>query len=275
MNRIQEKFNELKRKKEKALIVFMTAGDPSLKKNEQMVAAFEKEGVDLIEFGVPFSDPLADGPVIQASSQRSLHRKTNLSQILKLVERVRRRSEIPVVLMSYLNPLLSFGLEKFSRAAKKAGVDGVIIPDLPADESAEILPAMRRQKLDVIFLLAPTSTPQRQHLIARVSRGFIYYVSLTGVTGIRKQLPDSIDKNIQSMRRHTRLPICAGFGISTPEQVRSVCKSADGVIIGSVIVKALAENAHMDANKFAAKFVRPFAKALGGHVNHLTCPPRH
>ena len=194
----------------------MTAGDPSLKKNEELAFAFEKDGVDLIELGVPFSDPLADGPVIQASSMRSLKKKTDLKKILALVKKVRRKSQIPILLMGYLNPILSYGLSRFAIDAKSAGVDGTIIPDLPPDEGGEIAPVMARHGLDLVYLLAPTSSPQRQKRVARASRGFIYYVSITGITGAKQSFSGAIHSNVKSIKRFSKLPVCVGFGISNP-----------------------------------------------------------
>jgi len=263
MGRIENKFSDLKKKKKKALILFMTAGDPSLKKNEALIYAFEKEGVDLIELGVPFSDPLADGPVIQASSQRSLKAHTHLHKILALVARVRKKSQIPILLMSYLNPVLSYGLRNFAQDAKKSGVDGLIVPDLPPEEGKDIARVMRQQGLDLTYLLAPTSTPRRKNLVAHASSGFVYYVSLTGVTGHRKSLPAGLSKSILAAKKGIRLPLCVGFGISTPKQVKALSKTADGIIIGSAVVQSLADHPDFSAARFAEKFVRPLARALG------------
>ena len=263
LNRISKKFAELKKKKQKALIIFMTAGDPSLKKNEQLIHAFEKEGVDLIELGVPFSDPLADGPVIQASSQRSLARGTTLKKILRLVRNVRKTSQLPLVLMSYLNPIWHYGLDRFAVDARVAGVDGIIVPDLPPEEGKEVALAMKRRKLDLIYLLAPTSTPARQKSVAKASAGFVYYVSLTGVTGVKKVLSHGLCANVRAVQRVSRLPVCVGFGVSTPEQARSAVLAADGVIIGSAVVRVLNDSKNSSAPKIAQKLIRPFARALG------------
>lgn len=263
MSRIQKKFLALKNAKQKALIVFLTAGDPSFKKNEELIHAFEKEGADLIEIGVPFSDPLADGPVIQAASQRSLKKGTTLPQILKLVRQVRKRSELPLILMSYLNPIWHYGLQKFAKEARRSGVDGVIVPDLPPEEGRDVEKAFKKQKLDLIYLLAPTSGASRQRAVARRCRGFIYYVSLTGVTGIRKKLSNELVSNVRAIQRVSGLPVCAGFGISTPEQAKAVCAAADGVIIGSAVVKAIDANRGVNASVIAKKILRPFARALG------------
>ncbi len=262
MNRIQKKFSQLKTRNKKALIVYMTAGDPSLDKNEKLIYAFEKEGVDLIELGVPFSDPLADGPVIQEASQRALKRKTTLTKILALVKKVRQKSQVPVLLMSYLNPILKYNLRRFANDAKKAGVDGLIIPDLPPEEGREVSAAMKSKDLNLVYLLAPTSDGKRRSLVARASKGFIYYVSLTGVTGSRKSLPKDIRKNILLMKKKTRLPVCVGFGVSTPSQARAVSRVSDGVIVGSQIVRSLALHGTLSADEFSKKFIRPFVKAV-------------
>ena len=263
MNRIDQKFRLLRQKKEKALIVFVTAGDPDLRKTERLIAAFERDGVDLLELGVPFSDPLADGPVIQASSQRALKKNVTLKKILQLVERARRTTQIPIILMSYLNPVMQYGYQKFTQDAKKAGVDGMIFPDLPVEEGEEIAPFMQKSGLSLIYLLAPTSTPLRKKKVASRSRGFIYYVSMTGVTGMRNKLPTEILSDISRIRRQTKTPLCAGFGISTPEQARVMAGSADGVIVGSAVVRFIHEHARESAEQISKKCVRPFAAALG------------
>ena len=262
MKRIEKKFAELRKKRRKALIVFMTAGDPSFKKNEELVHAFEREGVDLIELGVPFSDPLADGPVIQAASQRSLASGTNLKKILQLVRRLRKKSQIPLVLMSYLNPLWHYGLARFAREARQAGVDGVIVPDMPPDEGKETARELKKQGIDLIYLVAPTSSRRRQKSVTKASSGFVYYVSLTGVTGVRRQLSGGLSKQIGDVRKVSHAPVCVGFGVSTPEQARSAASAADGVIIGSAVVRALHENKNLSSPALAKKIIRPFARAL-------------
>lgn len=263
MNRIAKKFSQLRKQGKKALIVFLTAGDPSFAKNEALVRAFEKDGVDLIELGVPFSDPLADGPVIQASSQRALKKGADLRGILGLVKKVRKNSEIPILLMGYFNPILQYGPAKFIADARSAGVDGVIVPDLPPEEGRELSSFARRKGLDVVYLLAPTSSKARIRLVAHSSRGFIYYVSLTGVTGASAKVSGSLGKTVGRVKKQTRLPVCVGFGVSTPQAARAVSKTADGVIVGSAVVRALFERPKLSVSEFSAKFVRPFARALG------------
>ena len=264
MSRIDKKFKELKAKKKKALIVFITAGDPDLKKNEELALAFEKDGVDLIELGVPFSDPLADGPVIQASSERSLKRGTTLAKILSLAKNIRRKSQIPLVLMSYINPILSYGAAKFAKDAKASGVDGVILPDVPLEEGREFSTIFKKAKLDLVYLLAPTSTPDRKLRIAAASRGFIYFVSMTGVTGGKNTVLQSVDEDVHSIKKVSKLPVCVGFGISTPEQAKTMSRVSDGVIVGSAVVRALHKHAKTPAALFSKKFIRPFANAVKG-----------
>ena len=242
MNRIDQKFKDLKKKKKKAFIAFVTAGDPDLKTTEQLVLAFEGAGVDIIELGVPFSDPLADGPTIQAASQRALKKHVNLENILATVKRVRQRSQIPIALMTYYNPIFHYGEERFTRKAKACGVDGLIVPDLPPEEGHGLIRAARQNGLVTVFFLAPTTTPKRMKHIVNASTGFIYYVSLTGVTGARQELPASLTSQVRLAKRLTRKPVCVGFGISTPAQVRLVAKVADGVIVGSAIVSEIAQN---------------------------------
>lgn len=263
MNRIEKKFKALQKEKKKALIVYITAGDPSLSRTEALVHAFEKDGVDLIELGVPFSDPLADGVVIQDASQRALKSGTDLSKILKLVQKIRLKSQLPLLLMTYLNPVLRYGLSRFAVDAKRAGVDGIIVPELPPDEGKEISSVMRAKGIDLVYLLAPTSTSARRKMIGRASRGFVYYVSLTGVTGSKAMFPVSAAANIRLAKKETKLPICVGFGISTPEQAKVMSKIADGVIVGSAIVRSLAVSTKLSAEGFSKKYVRPFARALG------------
>lgn len=264
MNRIEKKFNALKKSKKKALIFFLTAGDPSLKATEDLVPALEKEGADLIELGVPFSDPLADGPVIQAASNRSLKHGTNLEKILSTVRRIREKSEIPLLLMSYLNPVFSYGLERFAREAKAAGVDGLIVPDLPPEEGRDIQAVMKKYGIDLVYLLAPTTPRDRQRFVGRASRGFVYFVSLTGVTGSQTANSALIRKDLASARKVSSVPVCVGFGIQTPADAQKMAAISDGVIVGSALVKTLAKERRLNPAHFAQRFARPFAKALKG-----------
>ena len=239
MTRIEYKFKQLRAANRKAFIAFITAGYPDLAVTEKLVREFDRIGVDIVELGVPFTDPMADGPVIQEASQEALKKGAHLEDILRLVKRVRPRVNLPIALMTYYNPVFCFGEGKFIARAIACGVDGVIIPDLPPDEGAAFLRCARRRGLDVICFLSPTSTPQRARYIARVSRGFIYYVSLTGVTGARQALPPGLRENLAAVRRIVNKPVCVGFGISTSEQVRQVQAISSGVIIGSAIVKKI------------------------------------
>ena len=263
MNRIEKKFEELGRKKEKALIAFLTAGDPSLKKTEALVEEMANGGVDLVELGVPFSDPQADGPVIQASSQRSLERGTTLKKILRLVARLRQKTELPILLMSYYNPIYRFGLEAFAAKAREAGVDGVILPDVPIDESRAVAAALGKKGLILIPLLTPTSTGSRVRRVAKHAKGFIYYVSIAGVTGVKKAKKDVLADSIRAVKKMTRCPVCVGFGVSTPAIASAISEVADGVIVGSAFVKALNDGPAQSEKAFISRCVKPFARAIG------------
>ncbi|MFA5089850.1 MAG: tryptophan synthase subunit alpha [Candidatus Omnitrophota bacterium] len=241
MNRIDAKFRQLRKDKKKAFIAFITAGYPSLEATYDLVLAFSRIGVDIIELGVPFSDPMADGPVIQEASQAAL-RKTNIDNILDLVSRCRRRTQVPICLMTYYNPVFCFKEARFIRRASLAGVDGLILPDLPPEEGASLQGLAAKYNLDIIHFLSPTTAPGRIRHITKMARGFIYYVSLTGVTGERKALPADILKRIRQAKRSTNKPVCAGFGISSRIQVEQVQQAADGVIVGSAIVRKIREN---------------------------------
>lgn len=242
MNRIEAKFRQLRKNKQKAFIVFITGGYPNLNITKQLILRFAQIGVDIIEIGVPFSDPMADGPIIQEASQKALEKKINLREILNLVKIVRQGTQIPICLMTYYNPIFCFGERKFVSAAKNSGVDGLIVPDLPPDEAKQLIPLCRRANLDTIFFLSPTSPIERIKIIDKVSRGFIYYVSLTGVTGARKKLPQDLLENVKRIKKVTNQPVCVGFGVSSAKQVKAISRFADGVIVGSAIVKKIKEN---------------------------------
>lgn len=242
MNRIDKKFKDLRKNKQKAFIAFITSGYPNLDITKRLVLAFDKAGVDLVELGVPFSDPMADGPIIQEASRSALKKKINLNDILKTVKDLRRNTQIPICLMTYYNPVFCFGEEKFAKAASQCGVDGVIIPDLPPEEGKAFIKLANKYKLDVICFIAPTTSIKRVKYISSIARGFIYYVSLTGVTGIRSQLPRDLIANLKAVERTTKKPICVGFGISNPNQVKQINRFADGVIVGSAIVNKIKEN---------------------------------
>ncbi len=266
MNRINLKFQNLRKQGKKAFIAFITAGDPSLKTTQELVLAFEKNGVDILEIGMPFSDPLADGPTIQKSYQRSLKNHTTLAAILKTVQNIRASSQIPIALMTSYNPIFYFGEEKFVARAKEAGIDGVIIPDLPPEEAQKLIKSARRIGFSTVFFISPTTTQHRAKKIIAASTGFIYYVSLTGVTGSRKNISQDFKKNILAAKRLTNKPVCAGFGISTPSQVQEICAIADGVIVGSAIVQKIAENI---GRKKLIENVSSFVKKLSCHSRML------
>jgi len=242
MTRIEKKFKELKIAHKKAFITFITAGYPSLKVTEQLILAFDRVGVDIVELGVPFTDPLADGPIIQEASTYALKKNITLAKILSLVKRVRAKTTMPLCVMTYYNPIFCFGEEKFLKQAVSCGVDGVIIPDLPPEEGKKLISLANRHGIDVICFIAPTSSLKRIKYIAKVSRGFIYYVSLTGVTGMRNKLPLDLTRQLKLVKKTTSKPVCVGFGISNPAQVRQIHNIADGVIVGSAIIRQIKEN---------------------------------
>lgn len=239
MTRIEKRFAKLKSEGKKGFIPYITAGDPSLELTLQLVLALEKAGADVIELGVPFSDPIADGPVIQRATERALHNGVTLHKVLQLGENIRRKSEIPLVLFSYFNPLLNFGMEKLATAAVTAGFDGVLASDLTVEESGVFVKAMRGAGLNTVFLVAPTSSPERMKKIAETSNGFLYAVSRTGVTGEQQELAADLKEFLQTLRPLTKSPIAVGFGISRPEHVRAVWQEADAAIVGSSIVKEI------------------------------------
>jgi tryptophan synthase alpha chain len=239
-SRIDQTFARLRRRNEAALIAYVMAGDPSLAETEQLVLELEKAGADIIELGVPFSDPIADGPVIQQAAERALRSGTSLRKILPMIKQVRTRSQIPLVLMAYYNSIHAFGAEHFCREAVAAGVDGLIVPDMPADEAGPLKGPAAASGLQLIFLLAPTSTLERRTFVARQSNGFVYYVSLTGITGSKLSNLTDVEKNVQRIRKVSKTPIAVGFGVATPEDAAKVSAIADGVIVGSAIVKHIA-----------------------------------
>lgn len=236
MNRIDACFSRLGQSGGKALIPFLTAGDPNLTATYDIVMAMEQGGADIIELGVPFSDPIADGPVIQRATERALASGTSLDGILDLVRKIRKSSELPVVLFSYYNPLLNRGLDRLAREASDAGVDGILASDLTVEEAEPYVEAMRAQDLRTIFLAAPTSSPDRIRRIARTSTGFLYAVSRTGVTGVQNELAPDLSRFLSLLRTHTETPIAVGFGISSPQQVEAVWAEANAAVVGSAIV---------------------------------------
>ncbi len=237
MTRIGKKFAELKKQGRKALVTFVTAGDPDLALTERLIPEMAAAGADVIELGVPFSDPMADGPTIQLASERALAGGTTLAAILAMVKRVRRVCQVPILLMGYYNPVYAFGPERFCREAADAGVDGVLLVDLPPEEAGEFGRLAHAARLDLISLLTPTSDASRIDKVKRIGRGFIYYVSVAGVTGARTTVADDIGPMVEKIRARASLPVAVGFGISTPEQAATVATVADGVVVGSALVK--------------------------------------
>lgn len=233
---IAEKFRELRGSGRKAFIPFITAGDPDLEATIRLVPELQRAGSHLVELGIPFSDPLADGPTIQRASERALKHRYRLADYLEAVKIIRRETEVPIVLFSYYNPLLQYGLENLARDASSAGVDGLLVTDMTPEEGEEYCACLEAHELDAIFLAAPTSSPDRLERISRCCRGFVYVVSRTGVTGVQEKLSASILPTIKQVRRHTELPVAVGFGISRPDQVRAVWEIADGAVVGSAIV---------------------------------------
>ncbi|MEK7702347.1 MAG: tryptophan synthase subunit alpha [Nitrospirota bacterium] len=244
MNRIKKKFNALSEKGEKALIAYIMAGDPNLSETERIVLELEKSGADLIELGVPFSDPVADGPTIQKAAERALLNGVSLQMVLERVVSIRKKSKIPILLMTYLNPVCTFGIELFFKEARQSFVDGVIIPDLPLEEAMPFLKWSRRYQIDLIFLVAPTTPMERISKIVTAASGFIYYVSLTGITGAAINKIAEVTENISKVKSKTHLPVAAGFGISNEAEAKEISRISDGVIIGSLFVKTIETAPH-------------------------------
>lgn len=239
MNRITETFEQLKKTGRKALIPYITAGDPDLNTTADLVLEMERNGADIVELGVPFSDPVADGPTIQRASLRALNQGTTLHGIVDTVASIREQSRIPIVLMTYYNPVLAYGLQTFCWEASRAGVDGIIVPDLPPEEAEELSAHCREQNIANNFLVAPTSTTARIELVNRHTTGFVYCVSLTGVTGARGRMAEGVDAFMAEVRAHTDRPLAIGFGISTPEHAADAARLADGIIVGSAIIDVM------------------------------------
>jgi tryptophan synthase alpha chain len=242
VTRIETRFEELRKAKRKAFIPYITAGDPDLKTTADLILALDKAGADVIEVGVPFSDPIADGPVIQRATERALTSGTSLQDILRMGTEVRKKSQVPMLIMSYYNPLLRYGLEKLGHDAAKAGFDGILASDLTVEESGPFVETMKKAGLNTVFLVAPTSSPERIRKIASMSTGFLYAVSRTGVTGESQELAADLRDFLKTLRAHTSVPIAVGFGISRPEHVKAVWQEADGAVVGSAVVRAIEEN---------------------------------
>ena len=246
MGRIAAKLAKRKAEGRPAFVAFLTAGDPSPERTLGAALELEAAGVDVLELGVPFSDPLADGPVIQRSSERALARGVTLARVLELVREIRRKSQLPLVLFSYLNPLLQRGLDAVAAEAAEAGVDGVLVTDLPPEEAEGWIAAARKAGIDTIFLASPTSPDERLRRVAEASRGFVYAISRTGVTGERQSLSDEARPLVARLRTLTQVPVALGFGISTPEQVKEAASAADAVVVGSALVRFLEEHPQGD-----------------------------
>ena len=266
MNKIDQKFAQLKAGKSTALMPFIMAGDPNLEITYDLLRAAEDNGADMIELGIPFSDPIADGPTIQRSGQRSLSGGTNIDKVFSLVEKIRRQSRIPISLMTYYNLLFHRQDEIFVRQAAESGADGLIIPDIPPEEAGRLQEAARQYKMNLIYFLAPTSTPERIQLVSRLAQGFIYYVSLTGITGARKELSSGLSQKLREIGKITAAPIAVGFGVSTPQHAAQVAALADGVIVGSALINILESNLQQPQN--ICPQIGAFIKALKQEMQH-------
>ena len=263
MNRIDSTLGNNRKQGKKSLILFLSAGDPDLITTERLIPDIFDAGADVIEIGVPFSDPLADGPTIQASFTKALKKGVTLKNILGMVTRVRKKTDKPLVLMSAFNLIYKYGIKEFARDASKAGVDGVILPDLIPEEAVDILPLLHAKGIHPIFLAAPTSGTERLRKISRVSKGFLYYISLKGITGGKKPSVKEIKDQVTQIRSVSKLPVACGFGISTPEQAADIAKVCDGVIIGSALVKLIGKKGSKAENRNASiRFVKRVRSAI-------------
>lgn len=242
MNRIDRAFTGLKKEKKKAFISYVTAGDPDLETTEKIVVELQRNGVDIVEIGIPFSDPIADGPVIQKAVQRSLLAGCTVDGVFNMVKNIRRKVSLPIVFMTYYNIVYCRGIKKFIKQAVNCGADGLIVPDLPLEESGELLSLASAEGFKVILLTAPTTPPARFKKIASASQGFLYHVSVVGVTGARGSLSNEIEKDLTTLRKLSKKPLCVGFGVSSPEQASYVARLSDGVIVGSAIISIVEKN---------------------------------
>ena len=264
MKRIEKKFSSLNKKGEKALVAYLTAGYPDLKVTREIILAFDRAGVDVLELGIPFSDPTADGPVIQEASQAALKNGVTLARILDLLADLRGSTEMPVILFSYYNPIFIFGAERFARQAAAAGADGVLVVDLPVEEAEELRKSTDEAGLDFITLVAPTTGIDRAKKMVKGASGFIYYISLTGVTGSGGPVVEEIRDRISVIRKISDLPVVAGFGISNPSQAREIASVADGIVVGSAIIRLIGEHARRpDLVQTVETFARSLKEAIG------------
>ncbi|MFQ5840799.1 MAG: tryptophan synthase subunit alpha [Thermodesulfobacteriota bacterium] len=262
MSRIKRKFRSLRDKGEKAVIVYLTGGDPSLEHTREIILGLDAAGVDILEIGVPFSDPTADGPIIQAASQRALQNGATLSGILDMIESLREVSEIPIVLFGYYNPIFIYGNERFAKRAKEAGVDGILVVDLPPEESTELRRYTDRSGIDFISLIAPTTSTERIRKISRDATGFLYCISITGVTGTARPQVVDIKRDVERIRKITALPLAIGFGISTPQQAGEIAPYVDGIVIGTAFVRLIEENRdRVDMIHIVSDYVRKMKKS--------------
>jgi tryptophan synthase alpha chain len=266
VTRIAATFEKLNKAGRKAFVAYICGGDPTLQVTKELVLALEKSGVDIMELGVPFSDPLADGIVNQRASERALKNNVSLNDILLLVKEIRQISEIPIVLFTYINPILRFGIPKFAEQAAKCGIDGVLALDYPPEEWRDYKKTLDIAGIDTITLIAPTSSDERIELITKVASGFIYYVSRTGVTGERSAIQDSVEPMVKKIKSYTSVPVAVGFGISTPEQVKQVSQYADGIVVGSAIVRRIEEfgksaNLIKKTSEFTSRLTAPLRKS--------------
>ena len=267
MNRIDRKFQQAKQEGRSLFSIYICAGDPDLETTRDLVWEFDRVGVDLVELGVPFSDPVADGPVIQDATQRALAGGTTLKKTLAMLGEIRSKSEMPICLMTYYNPIFRFGVGEFLAEAVGAGMDGLIVPDLIAEEAHELIENARERDCKTIFFAAPTSTDERIRLTNEASTGFIYCVSVTGITGARSELPEELVTNLQRIRSLTDKPLVVGFGVSRPEQVAMLSEHADGIIVGSAIVRRIEENLGETREALVAKVGEAASELAGGVRN--------
>jgi tryptophan synthase alpha chain len=261
--RIEARFRELRERQAKGLVIYLTAGDPTLAATGELLAALDRAGADVIELGVPFSDPLADGPVIQRASERALKSGATLKKILEWMPRWRACVRAPMILFSYYNPLLQYGLENFARDAARQGVDGALVVDLSPEEAESYVQAARRQNLDTVFLASPTSTDERLERLAGLSSGFLYLISRAGVTGERSEISSSLRPLVERARRFSSLPLAVGFGISNPAQVREVQSLAEAAVVGSAVVHAIEERFQIGGAAAIEQFVRWLKEGTG------------
>jgi tryptophan synthase alpha chain len=265
MNRIKETFNNLRKENKKAFIPYITAGDPDMRTTKKIVQTLSKAGADIIELGIPFSDPLADGPTIQRAVYRALKGGSSVKKVFRMTKELRKKVVTPLVYMTYYNIVFNYGVTRFIKDAKTNGADGIIVPDLPLEEAGDLMKAAEREDFFVILLAAPTTPVKRFKKIAAHSHGFVYYVSLTGVTGARKKLSEKIKSEVKILKRWTTRPICVGFGISNPAQAKDIARISDGIIIGSAAINVLEK--YLPNKARAVREVGKFAKSIAQAVH--------